>query len=214
MVYNSHLKIMKKLLFSLVALVAMSLTFVACDNGTDPGTKPGNKQPESNCNKFQAYYTDLGDGTALYVFEFVTKDLDEEKSDEGEDVIIMFCAEPQTDGSPVAKTYDFVDFVDWTETLGEGLLGGAALSQTQFAGTYGYIIEGRQATDIVFCTDGEVKFEGNDAKGTLTAKIEFTSGTTGEICEKEYIFSGAFELEENVASAPAKAAARATKFNK
>ena len=213
MVYNSHLKIMKKLLFSLFALVAMSLTFVSCEGGEDPGKDKPGKQPESNYVKQQAYYTDLGDGTALYVFELVTKDLSEQKTEEGEDVIIMFCAEPQEDGAPVAKTYEFVELVDWTETFGEGLLGGAAISQTQFAGTYGYIIEGNQATDVVFCTDGEVKIEGNNTKGTLTAKIELTSGVTGEVSEKEFVFSGAFELE-NVAAAPAKVVARATKFNK
>ena len=213
MVYNSHLKIMKKLLFSLFALVAMSLTLVACEGGEDPGKDKPGKQPESNYVKQQAYYTDLGDGTALYVFELVTKDLSEQKTEEGEDVIIMFCAEPQEDGAPVAKTYEFVELVDWTETFGEGLLGGAAISQTQFAGTYGYIIEGNQATDVVFCTDGEVKIEGNNTKGTLTAKIELTSGVTGEVSEKEFVFSGAFELE-NVAATPAKVVARATKFNK
>lgn len=219
MVYNSHLKIMKKLLFSLVALVAMSLTFVACDNSTDPGTNQGggNKKPETNCVKFQSYYTDLGDGTALYVLEVVTKDLDEEKTDEGEDAIIMFCAEPQADGAPVAKTYDFVDFADWTETYGEGLLSGVALSQEQFAGTFGYIIEERQIADIVFCTDGEVKIEGNNTNGTITAKIEFTSGVQGkenQVYEREYVFNGEFEFVEKKTSAPTKAAAKATKFNK
>ena len=219
MVYNSHLKIMKKLLFSLVALVAMSLTFVACeqpDNGDDkPGTKPG-KKPETNCVKYQSYYTDLGDGTALYVLEFVSKDLDDQVSDEGEDVIIMFCAKPQEDGAPVATTYDFVEFAEWSQNQGEGLVEGVALSQEQFAGTYGYIIEGRQIADIVFCTDGEVKFEGNNTNGTLTAKIEFTSGVQGkedQVYEREYVFNGEFEFAEKKTSAPAKAA-KATRFNK
>ncbi len=222
MVYNSHIKIMKKLLFSLVALVAMSLTFVACEGGNTPsgedkpGNKPGN-QPKTNCAKYQAYYTDLGNGTALYVLEFVTKDLDEKTSNEGEDVIIMFCAQSQEDGAPVATTYDFVDFMNWYETEEEGLVGGAALSQEQLVGTYGYIIEERQIADIVFCTDGEVKIEGNNAKGTLTAKIEFTSGVQGnddKVYEREYIFSGAFDFEENKASVPARAAARLSQFNK
>lgn len=220
MVYNSHLKIMKKLLFSLFALVAMSLTFVACEGGEDPGkdkpgTKPG-KKPETNCVKYQSYYTDLGDGTALYVLEIVTKDLDEQKTDEGENAIIMFCAEPQEDGAPVAKTYDYVDFASWTETYGEGLLSGVALSQEQFAGTFGYIIEGRQIADIVFCSDGEVKIEGNNTNGTLTAKIEFTSGVQGkedQVYEREYVFNGEFEFVEKKTSAPAKAA-KATRFNK
>ena len=63
-------------------------------------------------------------------------------------------------------------------------------------------------------TEGRWKREaGNNTKGTLTAKIELTSGVTGEVSEKEFVFSGAFELE-NVAAAPAKVVARATKFNK
>ena len=43
-------------------LVAMSLTFVACE----PGNVNTNKQPESNCDMYQSQYTDLGDGTALF----------------------------------------------------------------------------------------------------------------------------------------------------
>ena len=218
MVYNSRLKIMKKLFYSFVMLVAMSLTFVACDDNTDPGT--GNKTPEveSNCDMYQAYYTDMEDGTALYVFEFISKSLDtESNSGSGEDVIIMFCAELQEDGCPAAGTYNFVEFADFSQNLGEGLIEGVALSQEQFAGTYGYVIEDGQMTDIVFCADGNVKFEGNATKGTLTANITFESGVQGNegvTYEREYIYSGAFNLTENKSSAPAKTIAKALKFQK
>ena len=209
---------MKKLFYSFIMLVAMSLTFVACeqpDNGED-GKKPG-KKPETNCVKYQSYYTDLGDGTALYVLEFVTKDLDEKTSTEGENVIIMFCATPQEDGAPVATTYDFIGFDEFSQNQGEGLVEGVALSQEQFAGTFGYIIEEGQIADIVFCTGGEVKIEGNNTNGTLTASIEFTSGVQGKedvTYDREYIYNGEFEFKERKASAPEKAIARAMKFNK
>lgn len=200
-------------------LVAMSLTFVACeqpDNGED-GKKPG-KKPETNCNMFQSEYTDLGDGTALYVFEFMSKGLDAETaSGSGEDVIIMFCATPQEDGCPTPGTYEFVEFLEWTENQGEGLLEGVAMSQEQFAGTFGYIIEDGKMTDIAFCVDGEIKFEGNATNGTLIADITLESGIQGNegvTYEREYIYNGEFEMSERKTQAPTKTNSRVMKFNK
>ena len=75
MVYNSYLKIMKKLFYSLIMLVAMSLTFVACDGGNTPGGyKPGKN--ESNCEFFAGQYSVDETGKAMYVFEFATNGLD------------------------------------------------------------------------------------------------------------------------------------------
>ncbi len=195
-------------------LVAMSLTFVACE----PGNVNTNKQPESNCDMYQSQYTDLGDGTALFVFELISKDLDAENSTgSGEDVIVMFCATLQEDGCPAPGTYEFVEFAEWTENQGEGLLEGVALSQEQFAGTFGYIIENGKMTDIAFCADGEVKFEGNATKGILTANITLESGVQGNegvTYEREYIYNGSFDMEERKSSAPEKAIAKAFKLKK
>ena len=219
MVYNSHPKIMKKLFYSFVMLVAMSLTFVACEpgDGGDDKKKPG-KEPVSNCSIYQSEYTDLGDGTALYVFEVVSNTLDvENSSGSGEDAIIMFCATLQEDGSPAPGTYDFIEFADFSENLGEGLLEGVALSQDKFAGTFGYVIEDGEMTDIVFCADGSVKFEGNATKGILTANITFESGIQGNegvTYEREYIYNGAFDMSERKSSAPTKNLSRAPKFQK
>lgn len=204
---------MKKLFYSFIMLVAMSLTFVACGP-----VEPETKEPETNCDMYQSEYTDLEDGTALYVFEFVSKGLDaENNTGSGEDVIVMFCATPQEDGCPTPGTYEFIEFAEWTENQGEGLLEGVALSQEQFAGTFGYIIEDGKMTDIAFCADGKVKFEGNATKGILTANITLESGVQGNegvTYERKYIYNGSFNMKERKTSAPARAIAKAIKFNK
>ena len=199
---------MKKLFYSFFALVAMSLMFVACGE-TTPEPDP---EVESTCQLMQAYYTDLENGTYLYVFELISNELDAVNHiGIGDDIIIMMCAQPQENGAPVAKTYNTVNFQEWTQYYGEGVLTGVALSQTSFAGTFGYIVEDGQATDIIFCDNAEVKFEGNNAKGILTAKIKFASGTQeGVTYDKEYVFNGEFNVKPKQSAAPA---TRTIKYN-
>ena len=71
--YNSHPKIMKKLFYSFVMLVAMSLTFVACEQKNPDDNK---QEIKSNCELFVCQYSIDETGHAMYVFEFSTNGLD------------------------------------------------------------------------------------------------------------------------------------------
>lgn len=215
MVYNSYLKIMKKLFYSLIMLVAMSLTFVACDGGNTPG---GNKpdKVESNCEFFAGQYSVDETGKAMYVFEFATNGLDiANGTGTGEYFVLMLYAQPGSDGFPIAKTYNHISFEElaYMEEWDECVIGGAPVSQSQIIGTFVYNIENDQATDVLLSLDGNVTIEGNQTNGTIKATIDFESAVTGDIITKEYIYSGAINLEEQVA-APAARAARAFELNK
>ena len=208
MVYNSHPKIMKKLFYSFVMLVAMSLTFVACGPQVEP-----DPEVESNCDFLSAQYSFDETGNAMYVFEFTTNGVDVDNAKgTGEYLAIMLYAQPGEDDFPVAKTYNYSSFEDLanSEEWDECVIGAYAMSQTQLIGTYVYVIENDEATDILLSTDATVKFEGNKTKGTITADIEFESVVTGDIINKQYIYSGAMNLEEIKGAAPA----RTIKLNK
>ena len=203
MVYNSHLKIMKKLLFSLVALVAMSLTFVACDNGTGPDDKT--TEVKSNCTPYDAqYYVD--ESGAIYLFEFLTEGLEVSGQNifgSGDDVVLMVYAQPQKDGYPTAKTYEVIAFEEITEEDTECVVGGYVY-QSNVIGSYAYVVEDGEAVDGLLCTGGTIKFEGNATNGTMTANLEFMD-TKGNTVEREYIYSGKLDIEQYVEEAPARA---------
>lgn len=203
MVYNCHLKIMKKLFYSFIMLVAMSLTFVACEK------EPEQPEVKSNCDFFAAQYSVDETGKAMYVFEFATNGLDiENAKGTGDYFVLMMYAQPSADGFPTAKTYNLVSFEelanmeDWEECM----IGAMPVSETQIIGTFTYIIEEDKATDILLGIDGNVTFEGNTEKGIIKAVVEFESGVNGDIVTKEYIYNGATKLtEEKSYVAPKKA---------
>ena len=197
--YNSHSKIMKKLFYSFIMLVAMSLTFVACEQ----------KEPEvkSNCELFAAQYSIDETGNAMYVFEFSTNGLDVMNAKgSGDYLILMAYAKPGADGFPTENTYNLIPFEElaMSEEWEECIIGPYAMSETQLIGTFAYIIENDEPTDILLCTSAEVKFEGNKTNGTIIANLELESALTGDIVTKEYIYSGAMNLQEAKAAAPSK----------
>lgn len=204
MVYNSHLKIMKKLLFSLVALVAMSFTFVACEDNTGTGTGT-NQTVKSNCSPYDAqYYVD--ESGAIYLFEFLTEGLEVSGQNifgSGDDVILMVYAQPQKDGYPTAKTYEVIPFEEITEEDTECVVGGYVY-QSNVIGSYAYVVEDGEAVDGLLCIGGSIKFEGNATNGTMTANLEFMD-TKGNTVEREYIYSGKLNIEQYVDEAPARA---------
>ena len=211
--YNSHPKIMKKLFYSFFMLVAMSLTFVACEQSTpEPEQKPEPEVEEvqSNCKLYKVTEQLQQDGNALYQFQFTTDDLNvSEQTGSGDYLILMIYAKPQEDSAPVAKTYNYLNFGDFYNFPEECLLGGAVLKnnetgEQQLAGTFAYVIENGQAKDLIFCNEGNVKFEGNATKGLLTATLKFTSGTEeGKTYEREYIYNGPINVSSrSVSRAP------------
>jgi hypothetical protein len=191
---------MKKLLFSLVALVAMSLTFVACDQ-KEPEPEP----VKSNCKVYNAQYLIDQDG-AIYIFEILTNglsvDANNNVSGTGDDCMIMVYAMPQADGFPKAKVYNVVPVEELTENDTECVVGGTVMNN-QPIGTFAYVIEDGEGVEGLLCQGGTMKFEGNATNGTITANFEFVNAK-GEVIEREYIYSGAFEMEEVQASAPKK----------
>ena len=209
MVYNSHLKIMKKLLFSLVALVAMSLTFVACDNGTDPGTKPGDNQTEieSNCTITLIQTTSTAYGQ-VYLIETTTNDValtNNGFSGTGDYFYMQMYAKPQEDLFPAANTYKAyaVEEMDEEFDVEEFVMGGT-IYEGYPAGTFIATIQNGENTDIWFCIGGTVEFKGNSTNGTMIAKLEFQSLMTEDIEEKEFIFNGAVDIETIQSIAPQK----------
>ena len=208
--YNSHPKIMKKLFYSFVMLVAMSLTFVACEQKNPDDNK---QEIKSNCELFVCQYSIDETGHAMYVFEFSTNGLDiVNAKGSGDYLVLMAYAKPGADGFPTENTYKLIPFEELanSEEWEECIIGPYAMSETQLIGTFAYIIENDEATDILLCTSAEVKFEGNKTNGTIIANLELESALTGDIVTKEYIYSGAMNLEEAKAAAPS----RVMKLNK
>lgn len=195
---------MKKLFYSFFVLIAMSLTFVACDQ-KEPEPEP-EPEPEikSNCNIYKAQYGIDGDG-AVYIFEIFSNTLQvnadlTEITGSGDDCIVMMYASAQGDGYPTAKEYNVIAVEELPEEPTDCVIGGAAY-QGKPIGTYAYVVEEGQAVDALLCTGGSIKFEGNASKGVMTAKLTFVNNS-GETIEREYIYSGAMSLQEMVMNAP------------
>lgn len=187
---------MKKLFLSFFTLIAISFSFVSCE-----------KEPEikSNCYAYSSQFMKDEDG-AMYVFEFLTSDLDiETLTGNGEDIIIMMYAQPQEDGFPAAKIYDVASFEDFANSSEDCIIEGYPLSSEYIIGTYAYVIENDKATDILLCTGGNIEFKGNATNGTMIANLEFMSVVTEETITKEYIYKGAFNMEEKNENSPARA---------
>lgn len=223
MVYNSSTIIMKKLFYSVISLLIMGLTFASCEkpktneddenkdnventDQNDDENKDDNQTVEPNCYLYSGQYSTDEFGS-VYILEFLSNDLiidGQSISGLGEDLMIMLYAQAQEDGYPKAKTYDVIPLLDITDEDTECVVGGYVY-EGQPIGTFAYTIEDGEAVDGLLCIGGTIKFEGNATKGTMTANLEFESAMTGEIIEKQYIYSGALELQQVSASAPARA---------
>ena len=104
--YNSHPKIMKKLFYSFIMLVAMSLTFVACEQKNPDDNK---QEIKSNCELFVCQYSIDETGHAMYVFEFSTNGLDiVNAKGSGDYLVLMAYAKPGADGFPTENTYKLI----------------------------------------------------------------------------------------------------------
>ena len=188
---------MKKLFYSLFMLAIMSLTFVAFE--------PKEPKAESNCDFFTATYAPDEDGKAMYVLEFSTNGLDiANGTGTGEYLVVMMYGEPSENGFPTPKTYNYIGFDElaYMETWEDCLMGGYPMDEYSIIGTFMYVIENDTPTDVLLCTDGTVTFEGNTTKGSMKANLEFVSGITGDIVEKEYIYNGAFNFIESKENTP------------
>ncbi|MBQ8721751.1 MAG: hypothetical protein IJY67_06360 [Paludibacteraceae bacterium] len=196
---------MKKLFYSFFVLIAMSLTFVACDQ-KEPEPEP-EPEPEiqSNCSIFKAQYGVDKQGV-VYIFEIFSNTLAVNDdmtaiTGSGDDcMIMMYASAAQEDGYPTAKEYSVIAPEDLTEESNDCVVGGMAY-QGQPIGTFAYVIENGQAVDGLLCTEGSIKFEGNATKGIMTAKLKFEN-SQGEIVEREYIYNGKMSLEEMPMNAP------------
>lgn len=186
---------MKKFLFSLVALVAMSMTFVACDGGNKPEEEP---KVESNCtvNSIETKATEYGQ---VYLIETTTNDValtNSGFSGTGDYFYMQMYAKPQEDLFPAANTYKAYPIEEMGEDFDvEEFVMGGTVFEGYPAGTFVATIENGKNTDIWFCVGGTVEFKGNAANGTMIAKLEFQSLVTEDIEEKEYIFNGAVDVE-------------------
>ena len=219
--YNSHLKVMKKLFYSFFMLIAMSLTFIACEQ-TKPEPQPEPEpepKVESNCYLYQAQQQMDNNGSALYILEFMTNGLNvEEQSGSGDYLILMLYSEPQENSAPAAKTYNYAKYSDWDQYREECFLGGAILKNEQtgqqlIAGTFVQIIEDGEVVDIAFSTGGTVEFKGNLEEATLIANFDLISGyNTNQTYKKEFIYNGPIELKKATSVAPQRAMSKALRL--
>ena len=193
---------MKKLLFSLVALVAMSLTFVACEPKT-----PEEPEVEPNCTvtSIQTTATEYGQ---VYIIEATTNDVALTASGfrgTGDYFYMQMYANPQEDLFPAANTYQAYAIEEMGDDFAEEeFVMGGTVYEGYPAGTFVAVIEDGQNTDILFCIGGTVEFKGNSANGTMIAKLDFQSLVTEDIVEKEFIFNGAIDVETIQSIAPQK----------
>lgn len=190
---------MKKLFYSFVMLVAMSLSFVACGPQVEP-------EPEvkSNCTvtSIQTKATEFGQ---VYIVEATTNDValtNSGFSGTGDYFYMQMYATPQEDLFPAANTYQAYpieemddDFAEEEFVMGGGVYEGYPI------GTFVAAIENGKNTDLLFCIGGTVEFKGNATNGTMIANLEFQSLVTEEIEEKEFVFNGAIDIEtiQNIA---------------
>ena len=190
---------MKKLLFSLVALVAMSLTFVACE--------PKTPEVESNCT-VTAIQTSATEYGQVYIIEATTNDVALTASGfsgTGDYFYMQMYANPQEDLFPAANTYQAYAVEEMGEDFAEEeFVMGGFVYENYPMGTFVAVIEDGQNTDILFCIGGTVEFKGNSANGTIIAKLDFQSLVTEDIVEKEFIFNGAIDVETIQSIAPQK----------
>ncbi len=223
---------MKKLFYSLIMLIAMSVTFVACEQPTpepeqnqqenNQGNKPGENEEEnknenenendvkSNAKVYSAQYViDDQIGTTMYLFEVLSENLSVNNgklAGDGEYTIItMYATTPiQEDGFPAAKQYNVIPQNQLPEKPTDCVSGGAVSQDGKPSGTYQYIVQNGQSAGGLLCTGGFIKFEGNTTKGIMTANLEFT-GANGETINKEYVYSGKFVMQQRSLNAPTRA---------
>lgn len=190
-------------------LVAMSMTFVACGPQVEP-----EPEVESNCYLYQAQQQIDETGSALYILEFMTNELNvEEQSGSGDYLILMLYTEPQENSAPAAKIYKYAAFGDWYESREECFIGGAIVNEESLAGTFVQIIEDGEITDIAFSSGGTVEFKGNLEEATVIANLDFISGTIeNQTYKKEFIYNGPIELEKAASVAPQRAMSKALKL--
>ena len=216
--YNSHLKVMKKLFYSFFMLIAMSLTFIACEQTTPEPEPQPEPEPEpkveSNCYLYKAQQQMDNNGSALYILEFMTNELNvEEQSGSGDYLILMLYTEPQENSAPAAKTYNWAAFGEWYESRVECMVGGAVVNQESLAGTFVQIIEDGQMTDVAFSTGGTVEFKGNLEEATVIANLDFISGTIeNQTYKKEFIYNGPIKLSQSASVAPQRAMSKALRL--
>lgn len=202
--YNSHPKIMKKLFYSFIMLVAMSLTFVACEQKEPELIEDEKPKVESNCELQFAQQVVQGDQSAYY-FDITNGDLHLEDNQiagtTGEYVSIMLFAQSQEDNKlPKEQKYDVISAEELTEyTI---CVVGGAIDQEGPFGTYGIAMTEGEVSDIFLCIDGNIKIEGDEKNATMTANFEFLSIMTEETFTREYIYNGAFDIEQYKNSAP------------
>ena len=91
-----------------------------------------------------------------------------------------------------------------TDEYVDCVLGAYPISQDQIIGTFAYVIEDGQATDILLCVGGDIKFEGNAKNGKMTADLEFTSVVTNELVTRQLVKEGVFNLQKSGDYAPRK----------
>ncbi len=190
---------MKKLFYSFVMLVAMSLSFVACGPQVEP-----EPEVESNCTvtSIQTKATEFGQ---VYIVEATTNDVtltDSGFGGTGDYFYMQMYANPQEDLFPAANTYQAYAIEEMGEDFDvEEFVMGGAIYEGYPIGTFIAVIENGKNTDLLFCIGGTVEFKGNATNGTMIAKLDFQSFVTEDIVEKEFIFNGAVTIEtiQNIA---------------
>ena len=205
MVYNSRLKIMKKLFYSFVVLASMCLIFSACGpvEPEDP-KKTEDPKVESNCilKSVETKLTELGQ---VYYFKFTTNDVEpvgQGFQGTGEYLEVQLYANPQDDLFPTEKTYQVytaeeIKKENFSEK--EFVHGGSMIPQGVvflMSGTICASVENGKNTDIFLCVDGSIEFKGDTQNGTMIANLEFVNSNQKEnSITKQFIYCGAFDIQ-------------------
>lgn len=185
-------------------LAVMSLTFVACEQKEPELNEEEKPKVESNCELQFAQQVVQGDQSAYY-FDITNGDLHLENNqiagNSGEYLSIMMFADSQENNNlPKEQKYDVISAEELTEyTI--CVVGGAVDQEGPF-GTYGIAMTEGEVTDIFLCIDGDIKIEGDEKNATMTANLEFVSLITEETFTREYIYNGAFDIEQYNNNAP------------
>jgi hypothetical protein len=115
--------------------------------------------------------------------------------------IMMFADSQENNNLPKEQKYDVISAEELTEyTI--CVVGGAIINNEFPFGTYGIAMTEGEVSDIFLCIDGNIKIEGDEKNATMTANFEFLSLMTEETFTREYIYNGAFDIEQYKNSAP------------
>ena len=204
---------MKKIIYSLVALMAMSLTFVACEQPEQPQEPEQPQKPvvEPNC-ELRGAETSLTEYGQVYLFQFGTNDAQVTQSGfsgTGEIFQMQLYANPQEDLFPTEKTYKAYSAQEIEENKNfaeeEFVYGGAMIqqgNQVVIGGTLYASIENGKNQNIFLCVGGTVEFQGNAEDGTMIANLDFVNAKDGTASTKQYIYKGEFAIRNIKGSAP------------